>query len=185
MRKNFGKKPYLYPMPVLVVAAYGENDVPNAMPAAWGCLADMDRVAIFIGAEHKTTENILARKAFTVGLTNAENLVPADYLGIVSGNKVPNKVEKTGWHLVKSAFVDAPVVEELPLTLECRMISYDKELELLIGEIVNVGAEESVLTDGRIDLEKVRPISYDPVANGYYAMGERLGKAFHDGGKLK
>lgn len=185
MRKDFGAKPFLYPMPVLIIATYGADGTPNAMNAAWGCIADAKQIGIYVAGEHKTTENILERKAFTVSMADAANVVAADYVGVVSGNDVPNKLEKTGWHLTPSNFVDAPVIEELPMTLECRLISFDKESELLTGEIVNVSADERILTDGKIDPAKLQPITYDPVNHNYLTLGEKVGKAFSDGKKLK
>jgi len=186
MKKNFGAKPYLYPMPVLIIASYDEDNVPNAMNAAWGCIADYNRIAMYLAAEHKTVRNILDRKAFTVSIADADHVVEADYVGIVSGNKVPKKVEKAGWHTTRSAFVDAPVIDELPMALECRLVSFDPETELMIGEIVNVCAEESVLNEqGKIDPAKLRPISYDPVNNAYLVLGEKVGNAFKDGAAIK
>jgi len=186
MKKNFGAKPYLYPMPVLIIGSYDEDDVPNAMNAAWGCICDYDRISLYLAAEHKTVKNILDRKAFTVGIADADHVVEADYVGIVSGNKVPEKLEKAGWHTTKSAFVDAPVIDELPMALECRLVSFDPETELMIGEIVNVCAEESVLNErGKIDPAKLRPISYDPVNNAYLVLGEKVGNAFKDGAAIK
>jgi len=185
MRKNFGKKPILYPMPVLIIATYNADGTPNAMNAAWGCIADMDRVAIYVAGNHKTMENIKERKAFTVSFANVENMVAADYVGIVSGNDVPDKLAKTGWHLTKSEFVDAPLIDELPLALECNFVSFDEESELLLGEIVNVGADESILTDGKIDPGKLQPICYDSANHDYRVLGEKVGNAFSDGKKLK
>ena len=185
MRKSFGPKPYIYPMPVLIIASYDENGVPNAMNAAWGSAADTDRIAIYVSHGHKTMKNILARKAFTVSIADAKNVLQADYVGIVSGNKVPDKLEKCGWHTSKSEKVDAPIIEELPMCLECELVSYDTETELLIGKIVDVSADESVLTDGRIDPAKLEPISYDPVNHDYLRLGEKLGNAFEDGNKIK
>lgn len=184
MRKNFGPKPFLYPMPVLIIATYGMDGTPNAMNAAWGCAADMDRVAIYVAGEHKTMENILARKAFTVSMAVADQMIESDYVGIVSGNDVPDKFSKTGWHAVKSEYVDAPVIQELPMALECRFVSFDEQTELLIGEIVNVCAEEKILTDGRIDPLKLAPITYDPVNHAYLTLGRKVGSAFSDGKKL-
>lgn len=184
MRRSFGAKPFLYPMPVLIIGSYDENGVPNAMNAAWGSAADMDRIAIYVSAGHKTMKNILARGAFTVSIADEKNLVEADYVGIVSGNRVEDKLERCGWTTCKSENVDAPIIEALPMTLECRLISYDTESELLTGEIVNVLADESILTDGAIDPGKLKPICFDPVNHAYYAMGERLGRAFEDGRKI-
>ncbi len=184
MRKSFGAKPFIYPMPVLIIASYDEDGVPNAMNAAWGSAADMNRIAIYVSQGHKTMKNILARKAFTVSMADAKNVVEADYVGIVSGNKQPDKFSRCGWHCTKSENVDAPLIDELPMALECRMVSYDTESELLIGEIVNVLADESILSDGRIDPLKLNPISYDPVNHAYFTLGEKVGNAFEDGKKL-
>lgn len=186
MRKNFGSKPYMYPMPVLIVATYDETGVANAMNAAWGVISDMNQITVYLSAGHKTVKNILAKKAFTVSMADASNVVEADYVGIVSGNKEPDKLEKTGWHTLKSELVDAPIIEELPMTLECKMVSYDEEAECMIGEIVNVSVDESILSeDGKIDLTKFRPIAYDPANHAYWTLGEKVGNAFADGNKLK
>jgi len=184
MRHNFGPKPLLYPMPVFIIATYGEDGTPNAMNAAWGGMADGEIIGICLG-DHKTTRNIFARKAFTVSMADAENVVAADFVGIVSADKVPDKLEKTGWHTTKSEFVDAPLIDELPMALECEFLSYDEETGLLLGKIVNVCAEERILTDGKIDLTKFRPITYDPSGHGYYTLGEKVGNAFSDGKQLK
>ena len=185
MRKNFGPKPFLYPMPVLIIASYDENGVPNAMNAAWGCIADTNRIGIYVAGNHKTMDNILARKAFTVSMADAAHVVEADYVGMVSGHQVPDKLERAGLHTVRSEFVDAPIIEELPMALECRMVSFDEESELLIGEIVNVCAAEGILTDGAIDPAKLDPITYDPVHHHYLTLGRKVGNAFSDGRKLK
>ena len=184
MRKNFGAKPMLYPMPVFIIGTYNPDGTPNAMNAAWGGIADTERISICLD-DHRTTRNILERKAFTVSMADAANVLPADYVGIVSGDKVPDKVAKAGWHVTKSEFVDAPLIDELPMALECTLIGYDEETDLLIGKIVNVCAEERILTDGKIDLGKFRPITYDPCGHGYYTLGEKVGQAFSDGTKLK
>ena len=147
MRKDFGAKPYTYPQPVLMIATYGEDGKPDVMNAAWGGMADTDKIFICLSAEHKTVKNILANKAFTVSMADENHLVSADYVGIESGNKVPDKLEKAGFHAVKSKFVEAPLIEELPMALECRLVSYDEETELMIGEIVNVCADEKILDE--------------------------------------
>ena len=184
MKTSFGPKPYIYPMPVLIIASYDENGVPNAMNAAWGSAADMDRIAIYVSSGHKTMKNILSRKAFTVSMADEKNVVAADYVGVVSGNKVANKLENCAWHSSKSENVDAPLIDELPMALECELVSYDSESELLIGRIVNVVADESILTDGSIDPGKLRPICYDPVNHFYLVLGEKVGNAFSDGKAL-
>ena len=185
MRKNFGAKPWTYPQPVFILATYDENGIPDAMNAAWGGISDDKELTMCISASHKTTANILARKAFTVSMATAEQVVACDYVGIESGKRVPDKLEKTGWHLTRSEFVDAPLVEELPMAVECRLVSYDPESCRLVGEIVNVSADESILdADGKIDPDKLQPITFDPIHNVYRTLGQAVGHAFQDGAKL-
>ena len=186
MRKNFGAKSWLYPMPVLIIGTYDETGTPDAMNAAWGMISDTDKVTICLDASHKTVKNILVKKDFTVSMADAKNVIAVDYVGIVSGNDVPDKLTKTGWHVTKSEFVDAPIFEDLPMTLECKMISYDEETELMTGEIVNICVDESILgEDGKIDLTKFQPITYDPVHHDYLTLGAKVGNAFKDGKQLK
>lgn len=186
MRKNFGAKAMLYPMPVLIIGSYDENGTPDAMNAAWGGISEETQISICVSEDHKTTKNILARGAFTVSVADAENVVAADYVGVVSGNKEPDKIKKAGWSVLKSEFVDAPLFEELPMALECKLISYDEESCRLVGEIVNVCADERILNaEGKIDLLKFSPITYDSVHHTYRKLGEVVGKAFSDGLKLK
>ena len=186
MRKNFGAKPWLYPMPVLIVAAYDEAGVPNAMNAAWGGIHTDDMVGICLSEGHKTTKNILAKKAFTVSVGTLGRLVECDYVGIASGNKVPDKFAKAGFTARRSEFVDAPIIEELPMALECTVIKYDKKFECLYGKIRNISIDESVLTDeGLVDVSKLKPISFDPINGKYIALGEVVGNAFSDGVKFK
>lgn len=181
MRKDFGSKTWLYPMPVLIVAAYDTQGVPNAMNAAWGGIYTDNTIGICLAEEHKTTQNILATKAFTVSVATVEHLTACDYLGLVSGEKVPDKIQRAGLHTFHSQCVNAPIIEELPMTLECEMVSYDLESNHLVGRIVNVSADESILTDGKIDVTKLRPITYDSVSHQYQAIGDAVGKAFSDG----
>lgn len=186
MRKNFGAKPWTYPQPVFILAAYGEDGTPNAMNAAWGGISDDRELSLCISAGHKTTANILCRKAFTVSMATAEQMVACDYVGIESGNNTANKMEKAGFHTTPSEFVDAPLIDELPMAVECRLVSYDPESCRLVGEIVNVSADESVLdATGKIDPDKLQPITFDPIHNTYRKLGEIVGSAFRDGAKLK
>ena len=186
MRKNFGAKPMLYPMPVFIIATYGEDGTPDAMNAAWGGIGEEDQIFICVDSSHKTAKNILARKAFTVSMADAAHVTECDYVGIVSANDVPDKLAKCGLHTTKSAFVDAPVIDELPMALECELVSYDEESCHLFGRIVNVSADESVLNEvGKIDPKKLRPITYDPVNHDYLELGEKVGNAFKDGLKFK
>ncbi len=185
MRKSFGVKPLIYPQPVLIIGTYDENGIANAMNAAWGGISEENEISICISAEHKTTKNILLNGAFTVSMATADTVAPCDYVGIVSGNDVPNKLEIAGFHTEKSQFVNAPIICELPMAVECKLKSYDEDSCRLVGEIVNVCAEESILTNGKIDPDKLRPITYDGMNHVYYVLGERVGDAFSEGKKLK
>ena len=186
MRKNFGSKAWCYPMPVFIVGTYDENGKPNAMNAAWGGIDYDDQINLCLSAEHKSTINLQKAKAFTVSMGTVEQLVACDYVGITSGNKVEDKFEKAGWHATKSEFVNAPVIDELPMTIECELVSYDPEMCHLVGRIVNVSADESILDEkGKIDPKKLRPITYDSVNHKYIALGEVVGNAFSDGKKIK
>lgn len=172
-------------MPVLIIAAYDQAGVPNAMNAAWGGMFTDEHIGICISQGHKTTKNILATGAFTVSMATAEQVVACDYVGIVSGNREHDKVAKAGFTTERSEVVNAPIIKELPMTLECEMVSYDEENCHLVGRIVNVSADESILTDGKIDYAKLRPITYDPVNHHYVELGAKAGNAFSDGKKLK
>lgn len=184
MKKNFGAKPYLFPQPVMIIATYDENGKANAMNAAWGGIVGTNEIIMDLSS-HKTTDNLLKTKAFTVSVADVEHLVACDYVGIVSANKEPNKMEKAGFTTVKSDFVNAPVINELPLTLECELKQVIDGSKF-IGEIKNVSIDESVLgDDGELDLNKFSPITYDTVHYGYYRLGEKVGTAFSDGAKLK
>ena len=186
MRKNFGAKAMCYPMPVFIIGTYNADGTPNAMNAAWGGISEETEITICVDNTHKTAENLLARKAFTVSMATVPYLTACDYVGIVSGTKEPDKFAKAGFHAAKSEFVDAPLIEELPMALECEVISYDEETCRLVGRIVNVCADESVLGEnGKVDVTKLQPITYDPVNHHYLVLGERVGQAFQDGVALK
>lgn len=181
-RVDFGAKPLLLPMPVLIIGTYDENGVPNAMNAAWGTITDFQEITISL-APHKTTENLAITGAFTVSMATEDTVTACDYVGIVSANDVPDKFAKAGFHATKSEKVNAPLIDELPMALECKVKSYEDDI--LIGEIVNVTADKSVVTDGKIDIRKLKPIAYDPTNNSYVTLGNVVGKAFSDGLKLK
>jgi flavin reductase (DIM6/NTAB) family NADH-FMN oxidoreductase RutF len=186
MRKNFGAKPMCYPMPVYIIGTYNADGTPNAMNAAWGGISEETEITICVDSSHKTAENLLARKAFTVSMATAKMLTACDYVGIVSGNKEPDKFTKAGFHATRSQFVDAPLIDELPMALECEVISYDEKSCRLVGRIVNVSADESVLGEnGKVDAAKLQPITYDPMNHHYLVLGEKVGQAFHDGAALK
>ncbi len=185
MRKNFGAKAYTYPQPVLIIESYDENGNADAMNAAWGGISDDKEISMCLSAEHKTVKNILERKAFTVSMGDAGHVEACDYVGLVSGNKVPDKLKKAGFTITKSELVDAPIINELAVCVECRMISYDEKTCRMVGEIVNVSVDESAMTDGKVDITKVAPITFDPFNNAYHVIGEKVGNAFCDGVKLK
>ena len=185
MRKNFGVKSWLYPLPVLIIGSYDKNGIPDAMNAAWGGISAENEVYLSLLHSHKTVENILLTKAFTVSPATAGYAAECDYVGIESANKVPDKLEKCGLHTTKSSFVNAPLIDELPMTLECEMVSYDEETEIMVGRIINVSAEETILTDGKIDRTKLDPIAVDPVSWDYVKQGEPVGKAFASGKAFK
>lgn len=177
----------IFPMPVLMVATYNEDGSVNVMNAAWGTMQERGCVALNLTESHKTVKNIKARGAFTVGIADAAHVVEADYFGVVSGNREPSKFEKSGLTAGKAEKVDAPVINEFPLCLECEFIEYqNNEYGVgVIGRVVNVTADESVMKDGKVDMSLVNAIAFDPYTHGYYRVAERVGEAFRDGLKLK
>ncbi len=182
MRKNFGVKSWIYPEPVLMIGTYNDDGSSNIMNAAWGAMSETDEVFISL-SEHKTTENFLKRGAFTISIATKKTVVESDYFGVVSGKK-EDKVKKANFHPIKSEFVDAPLFEEYPIALECKLKSFSSDGKL-IGTIVNVSVDDSVLTDGKVDLDKLEAIAYDPFNNKYVLCKEVVGSAFKDGLKLR
>ena len=178
-----GKQSTITPEGVFIIGTYDDKGIPNAMNAAWGMQSDMDEITLMLG-KHKTTENFEKTGAFTVAFGTVDTVLISDYFGVETGAKV-NKIEKAGCHVHKSAHVNAPIIEEYPLTLECRVKSWDAATGYLIGEIIASQADEGILTDGKVDLGKLRPIIFDPSFNAYRVVGEVVGKAFSDGLKLK
>ncbi|MBQ5471329.1 MAG: flavin reductase [Treponema sp.] len=185
MKKSLGVKTLMYPMPVLIIATYGEDGSVDAMNAAWGGIHNTNQIGICLSKEHKTVDNIFSKKAFTVSFADVSHVAACDYVGLVSGHKEKNKLEKAGFTVSKAEKVDAPVINELGLALECSFVSYDEESEYMVADIVNVLAEESVLTNGVIDPKKLQPITYDSANHKYIALGEVVGSAFKDGLSLK
>ncbi|MCH5348665.1 MAG: flavin reductase family protein [Oscillospiraceae bacterium] len=184
MKKSFGTKSWMFPQPVLVVATYNDDGKPNAMTVAWAGQYSKNQVVLSLG-DNKTTDNIRRNRAFTVGFATVGTLVSADYVGIVSGNDVPNKVEKSGFTVSKSSIVNAPIINELPLILECRFIKFNEDGNI-VGEILNAAVDESVLdNEGNVVPAKLNAIIFDPCNADYYKLGEKVGHAFRDGEKLK
>lgn len=185
MRKDFGVKTCVYPMPVFIVAAYGKDGKPCCMNAAWGGVYDTNQIMVCLADDHRTTKNIIESGAFTVSVADAKHVVEADYVGIVSGNDVPDKLERACFTVTRSEFVNAPVINELPMTVECKLLKFNED-GICIGEIVNVSADESVLGgDGLVDAAKLEAITYDSFHHTYIALGKEVGHAFSDGKKLK
>ncbi len=211
MRKDLGVKTYFYPLPVLIIATYNEDGSANAMNAAWGGVCDYNQVNIYL-AEHKTTDNLRKTGVFTIAFADAVHVVEADYLGLVSGHEVPDKIKKAGLHCTMSKHVKAPIMTDFPLVLECKVLSIDKDLieeggninvgddkaldskepidptklHRVVGEIINVSVDEKVLdSEGQIDLSKLHIIAFDPAKQTYFEMGNVVGQAFSDGFKIK
>ena len=187
MRKNIKTTEAIFPMPVLMIATYNEDGTIDVMNAAWGTMLERNEVILNLTETHKTVQNIKKRKAFTVSIADSDHVVEADYFGVVSGNNTPNKFENSGLTATKSDLVDAPIINEFPICMECEFIEYqDDEYGCgVIGKIVNVSVDEKTMTDDKVDIEKVNAIAFDPYTHGYYKVTERVGEAFKDGLKLK
>ena len=187
MKKDLGVVPAVFPMPVLMVAAYDKNQKVNVMNAAWGQICDMDKIILFLAENRKTLANMKESKAFTVSIADEAHMDVADFFGIASGNRVDDKFERTGYHAVKSDKVNAPVIEEFPVTIECELaeIVNTENVFGIVGKIVNVKANEEVLSDnGKIDPAKLHALIFDQFQNGYYAVGKKVGQAWNAGKNL-
>ena len=187
MRTNIKNTEAIFPMPVLMIATYNEDGSVNVMNAAWGTMVDRDVVALNLTETHKTVQNIKRNGAFTVSLADASHVKEADYFGVVSGNRVANKLENTSLTATKSSIVDAPIINEFPLCMECEFLTYQGgEYGCgVIGKVVKVTADEKVFKNDKIDISLVNAIAFDPYTHGYYKVTERVGEAFGDGLKLK
>lgn len=182
--KSFGSKPWVLPQLVLVIGTYDKDHTPNAMNAAWAGQWDYEKIVISLGS-HATTDNLRVNGDFTVAFATVDTMAAADYVGLVSGRKVRNKVARAGLESKQAGNVDAPVFSAFPMTLECRVSRMIDESETgcyLVGDIVNVLCDERYLTpDGMPDVTKLDLITYDPIHNGYIRLGERVGDAFAAG----
>ena len=187
MRTKLNITEGIFPMPVLMVATYNEDGSVNVMNAAWGTMQERGTVALNLTESHKTVKNIKATGAFTVSIADASHMVEADYFGVESGNKAADKFARSGLTASKAETVNAPVINEFPLCLECEFIEYqDNEYGCgVIGKVVNVTADERVMVNGKPDMSLVDAIAFDPYTHGYYRVSERVGEAFKDGLKLK
>lgn len=187
MKKDLGVLPSVFPMPVLIVASYDNNGTVQIMNAAWGMTCASDRIALFIDADHATTKAINQSKAFTVSLADKAHIDVADYFGIATGNKMPDKFAKSGYHAEKSQKVNAPVIQEFPVTLECELaeITNTENVHAVVGKIVNVLADEKVLSEnGKVDPLKLNALIFDQFQNGYYVATEKVGQAWNAGREI-
>ena len=187
MRKDLGSVPAVMPMPVLMIAAYDEKGTVQVMNAAWGMICSMDKIALFIGEDHATTKAIRKTGAFTVSLADTEHMEVADFYGIATGNTMPDKFARSGYHEEKSVHVNAPIITEFPVTMECELaeIIETENLHAVVGKIVNVSADEKVLTEnGKIDASKINALIFEPFLNRYFVVGEQVGKAWNAGAGL-
>ncbi len=183
-RKDLGAKPYSFPQPVFIIASYDENEVPCAMNAAWCGISGATEVTMCISASHKSTKNILKKNAFTISMADARHVAECDYFGIATGNKVNDKLAVAGLTVTKSNHVDAPIINELAVCLECKLVSYDPETGIMKGKIVNVSVDEAALTEDKVDVSKVAPITFDPFNNTYHVIGPKVGDAWSSGKKF-
>lgn len=184
MRKEFGVKPWILPQPVLIIGTYDKDGNANAMNAAWGGTYDMDKVSIAL-SEHKTTANLRATKAFTLSFGTKKTVAACDYVGLVSQNKEPDKIEKAGLTPIKSSKVNAPLFEEFPLTLECEVERFDEKDEILIGKVVGISVDEAYIENGKINTEKMEIIAYDAINHKYRLVKEEVADAFKVGFTIK
>lgn len=184
MKKNIKTTEAIFPMPVLMIATYNEDGTIDVMNAAWGTMLERNQVILNLTESHKTVKNIRNRKAFTVSIANAKNIVAADYFGIVSGNNTNNKFENSGLTATKSENVDAPIINEFPICIECELLDNVSDWGI-VGKVVNVSADEEVMNEDNVDISLVEAIAFDPYTHGYYKVTERVGNAFKDGLQLK
>ena len=183
MRKNIKTTEAIFPMPVLMVATYNEDGSIDVMNAEWGTMLERNKVILNLTETHKTVQNIKERKAFTVSIADSKHVIEADYFGVASGNNTPNKFENSKLTAVKSENVDAPIINEFPICIECEFIEYGDCG--VIGKVINTSVDESVMNGDKVDIEKLSAIAFDPYTHGYYTVTKRVGNAFKDGLQLK
>lgn len=187
MRKTLKLTEGIFPMPVLMIATYNEDGSVNVMNAAWGTMQERGNVALNLTETHKTVKNIKKRKAFTVSIADAAHVIEADYFGVVSGNQETKKFENSGMTAAKSDVIDAPIINEFPICMECEFIEFQENTYGcgVIGKVIRITADESVMNGDTIDMSLVNAIAFDPYTHGYYKVTERVGDAFKDGFQIK
>lgn len=183
MRKNIKTTEGIFPMPVLMVATYNDDGSVDVMNAAWGTMFERDQVVLNLTETHKTVKNIKERKAFTVSIADSKHVVEADYFGVVSANNTPNKFENSKLTATKSENIDAPIINEFPICMECEFIEYGDCG--VIGKVINTSVDVNAMNGDNVDIEKVSAIAFDPYTHGYYTVTKRVGNAFKDGMQLK
>ena len=183
-RKNFTDQMVITPQPAIMIATWDEKQNPDVMMAAWGGQCGPKHITFQLSA-HKTTENIRLKKAFTISFATKDDVVQSDYFGTVSANDVPDKVAKAGYTVTASPNVDAPIINEYKLTLECKVVEFEEngnDGARVVGEIVNMSADENILDeDVNIDLEKLQPVVFDSTKRIYRVLGEKVGDAWGSG----
>ena len=186
MKKEIKTKDAIFPMPVLLISTFNEDGSVDVMNAAWGTMLDSGIVALNLSETHKTVENIKARKGLVIHIADAKHVVEADYFGMVSGHREPKKFEKSKLTYVKSELVDAKIINEFPIAIECEFVEFQNDTTGigLIAKVLRTSVEENCLADGKVDIEKVEAIAFDPYTHGYYKVHTRVGDAFKDGLKL-
>lgn len=187
MKQQIKTTEAIFPMPVLLISTFNEDGSVDVMNAAWGTMLDRDMVALNLTETHNTLQNIKKRGGFVVHIADAKHVVAADYFGIVSGSQEPDKFKKSGLTCTKSELVDAPVINELPIAMECEFVEYQSDDTGLgvIGKVLRTSVEEANMKDGKVDVDSLEAIAFDPYTHGYYKVGGRVGEAFRDGAKLK
>ena len=187
MKQEIKTTEEIFPMPVRMISTFNEDGSVDVMNAARGTMLDRDKVALNLTETHKTVQNIKARKGFVVHIADAKHVVEADYFGIASGNTEKEKFAKSGMTFTKSELVDAPVINEFPIAIECEFIEYQNDETGIgvIGKVLRTSVEEAILKDGKVDIDSLEAIAFDPYTHGYYKVGGRVGEAFKDGAKLK
>ena len=187
MKQTIKTTEAIFPMPVLLISTFNEDGTVDVMNAAWGTMLSRDMVALNLSESHKTVQNIKARKGFVVHIADAKHVVEADWFGMVSGGKDPEKFKKSGMTYEKSALTDAPIINELPVALECAFVEYQGgETGIgVIGKVLRTSVDSSCMKDGAVDVDALEAIAFDPYTHGYYKVGGRVGDAFKDGLQLQ
>ena len=182
-RSNLGAMMFVAPEPAIMIATYDAHDNPDVMMAAWGCQCGGEKVMIHL-SDHQTTDNLRLKKAFTLSFATKATVAESDYFGEVSAREVKDKVARAGFTAHKAPNVDAPIIDQYPVTLECVVESFENGV--LVGRVVNTSATKNVLdADGNIDWGKLQPVAFDPLSNTYRVIGDVVGHAWKSGDKFK